>query len=46
MRPSLCVVFSSGYDMPELPPLEFRWAALRKPYTFRELDAVLRGFRT
>jgi len=43
-HPSLCVVFSSGYEMPEMPPLPFHWAALRKPFTFRELDAVLRGF--
>jgi CheY-like chemotaxis protein len=46
IRPSLCVVFSSGSDMPELPPLQLRWAALRKPFTIRELDAVLRGFHT
>jgi PAS domain S-box-containing protein len=44
-RPSLCVVFSSGYDMPGLPSMPFRWAALRKPFTLEELGAVLRGFQ-
>ncbi|WP_062608047.1 hybrid sensor histidine kinase/response regulator [Caballeronia calidae] len=43
-RPSICVVFASGYEMPALPSLTFRWAALRKPFTFEELGAVLRGF--
>jgi CheY-like chemotaxis protein len=43
-HPSLRVVFSSGYDMPLVPALPFRWAALRKPYTIEELNAVLRGF--
>lgn len=46
LQPSICVVFSSGYELPALPPLPFRWAVLRKPFTFRELDAVLRGFHT
>ncbi|MFC0398796.1 hybrid sensor histidine kinase/response regulator [Paraburkholderia rhizosphaerae] len=43
-RPSICVIFTSGYEMPMLPALPFRWAALRKPFTIEELNAVLRGF--
>ena len=43
--PSVRVVFSSGYEMPVLPSLPVRWAALRKPFTMEELDAVLRGFQ-
>ncbi|OLL28929.1 hybrid sensor histidine kinase/response regulator [Burkholderia sp. SRS-W-2-2016] len=44
-QPSLCVVFSSGYEMPLLPEVPFRWAALRKPFAIDELGAVLRGFQ-
>ena len=44
LRSSICVVFSSGYEMPAVPSLPFRWAALRKPFTLEELGAVLRGF--
>ncbi|AET93694.1 PAS/PAC sensor hybrid histidine kinase (plasmid) [Burkholderia sp. YI23] len=44
-QPSICVVFSSGYEMPALPSMSFRWAALRKPFTLEELGAVLRGFQ-
>jgi CheY-like chemotaxis protein len=44
-QPSICVVFSSGYEMPAVPTLPFRWAALRKPFTVEELGAVLRGFK-
>lgn len=43
--PALCVVFSSGDEMPLLPSLPFRWAALRKPFTVEKLAGVLRGFR-
>ncbi|APA89182.2 PAS domain S-box protein [Paraburkholderia sprentiae WSM5005] len=39
--PSMFVVFSSGHEMPVLPSLPFRWAALRKPFTIDELGAVL-----
>ena len=42
---SICVVFSSGHEMPALPSLPFRWAALRKPFTIEELGAVLLGFQ-
>ncbi|SIT48947.1 PAS/PAC sensor hybrid histidine kinase [Paraburkholderia piptadeniae] len=45
IQPSIRLVFSSGYEMPAVPPLPFRWAALRKPFTLEELGAVLQGFR-
>ncbi|MEM5436515.1 PAS domain S-box protein [Paraburkholderia diazotrophica] len=44
IQPSIRVVFSSGYEMPAVPALPFRWAALRKPFTLEELGAVLQGF--
>ncbi|MPW18270.1 PAS domain S-box protein [Paraburkholderia sp. CNPSo 3157] len=44
IQPSIRLVFSSGYEMPAVPPLPFRWAALRKPFTLEELGAVLQGF--
>jgi PAS domain S-box-containing protein len=43
-RPGLRVLFSSGYDMPDLPTMPFRWVALRKPFTIEELGAALEGF--
>ncbi|MEM5383850.1 PAS domain S-box protein [Paraburkholderia phymatum] len=44
IQPSIRLVFSSGYEMPAVPALPFRWAALRKPFTLEELGAVLQGF--
>ncbi|CAG9229313.1 Histidine kinase [Paraburkholderia sabiae] len=43
-RPRIRVLFSSGYEMPDLPAMPFRWAALRKPFSIEELGAVLEGF--
>jgi PAS domain S-box-containing protein len=44
VRPALRVIFASGHEMPSVEKLQFRWGALRKPYSMDELSAMLRGF--
>jgi CheY-like chemotaxis protein len=46
LRPTLRVIFASGHEMPSVNTLEFRWGALRKPYSMDELSAMLRGFES
>jgi PAS domain S-box-containing protein len=45
LQPALRVIFASGSEMPDAPPLTFRWKALRKPYTLDELSVVLDSAR-
>ena len=45
LQPALRVIFASGSEMPDAPPLTFHWKALRKPYTLDELSKVLDSSR-
>ncbi len=43
-QPQTRVLFSSGYEVIDLPSMPFQWATLQKPFTMEELGALLRGF--